>query len=695
MTDPTVAENFYLEEGDYIIVKAAYHTVLAEEGVQRPYDTYELTEGEGLKELFSYAGGLKPSASKSRVNVSRYGKDNRIIIDVDYERLERSGGNYKLLPGDIVTIKEISDDFENRVYVNGAVYFVGDYALARNTRVSDVVSKAAPLPTAKLDTAYIIRLSPDQITKVYIPVNLKNILNSPRTAEDLVLQNRDSIFILDKTTILEESIIRVTGAVNKQYKAAYAKDLTIKTLIDLAGGVSRDATNIAYIIRTRKDNTRAYIRIELDKFLNSSDTDTNRIVIEPNDELRVYSLLQIARYYNVTIEGPVKKPDSYIYDSTFTVRDLVYLAEGLEDGAYHIAYLIRQRTDGTSEYLRVNLNKVLAEDATEEDLIRLKPRDKLRIIESSTIVDAYDVMVGGAVREPKTIPYDPSLKLSDLIMLAGGLKLEASRGRVEISRVIITDGKPTEIIVATTEVDDFGNPVSGNDFELKPFDQVFVRTSPKFELQRNIEITGEVMYPGNYTLLGNNEKLESIIKRAGGFTDEAFLKGAVLTRKSAGLGKVIVDLENVENNPKSRFNFILKEGDELFIPKQNNLVTITGAVDYPQIDTVNQVSVPYHRSKRAKFYVNRYVGGIDKNKRGRSNLISVKYANGQVKRTVNWGFFKVYPKVSKGSTITVGVKPLKPVGEEDKEAIDWEGIAARVLSQVTAIVTLIVLVQNL
>jgi len=85
------------------------------------------------------------------------------------------------------------------------------------------------------------------------------------------------------------------------------------------------------------------------------------------------------------------------------------------------------------------------------------------------------------------------------------------------------------------------------DFKIKPYDQVFVRQAPEFELQQNIQLGGEVVYPGTYTLTDKQETILSVIQRAGGLTDAAFPRGATLVRMEDSLGRVILDLDKAIN----------------------------------------------------------------------------------------------------------------------------------------------------
>ena len=218
-----------------------------------------------------------------------------------------------------------------------------------------------------------------------------------------------------------------------------------------------------------------------------------------------------------------------------------------------------------------------------------------------------------------------------------------------------------------------------------------------FELQRNVFLTGEVRYPGTYALISDNTKLSTIIKEAGGTTDEAFLKGATLQRGKDNVGFVIIDLEKAIKNSKSFENIILQEGDEIFIPKINNIVSITGATKayeiYPEkITGQGKIQVPYNSGKSAKYYIDEYAGGLSKE----ADKITVVDASGKVTKAKQFLFFKKYPKVGPGAEIKVGYKVQKEekLKDGDTEDVKWGDVLANSIAQATAILSLILLIQN-
>jgi hypothetical protein len=208
-----------------------------------------------------------------------------------------------------------------------------------------------------------------------------------------------------------------------------------------------------------------------------------------------------------------------------------------------------------------------------------------------------------------------------------------------------------------------------------------------------------VVYPGYYPITKDNEPISSIIEKAGGLNEEAFPSGAQLIRTQDDRGPVVIQLETALNDPSGSQNLIVEDGDQLFIPRREDLVTIEGAVrlkDLYQDEFLmkgNRINVNYEKGKNAKYYINKFAAGISDD--GMKKLVTVEHQNGRVERTRDYGLFKVYPEVTPGSTIKVGRKPVQEEGiDEEKEKVDWSQVFKDTLAQATAVLTLLLLIDR-
>ncbi len=232
------------------------------------------------------------------------------------------------------------------------------------------------------------------------------------------------------------------------------------------------------------------------------------------------------------------------------------------------------------------------------------------------------------------------MTLGDAITLASGFERSSATNAIEISRVIIQDNQHTQTVIKTDTLsrDDLEDLNSEDGvFQLEPYDNIFVRYIPEFELQQNVTIRGEVIFPGDYRLVKDNESVFDIIYRAGGLNEEAFAAGATLYRSEDSLGYIVMRLDEILENRSSKYNYALKDGDVIILPKRKDYVTIAGATNIQEtqnqeiVGIDNTIRIPYHKGKNPLFYINEYAGGFAEN--ARKDKIWVTHPNGEVKTT--------------------------------------------------------------
>jgi len=473
----------------------------------------------------------------------------------------------------------------------------------------------------------------------------------------------------------------------------------VKTLLEKALLRKDSRRDVAFLLRKNSDNTVRTIQLNLAEILSNPGGESNLIVL-PEDNIMVLSSANFADDSPINVVGAVRNPIEHPYDSGEGVRvsDAVTLANGLKKDAADFAYIFRKDDPLSNEieYIRVDLKSAVSNPNSAANLA-LRSGDELKVFSKLTFSEDAVVKVAGAVRTPGQYGYDQSLKLRDALSLAGGLELGASRSRIDVSRVTIDEDQSTSTKLITLEINENLEIADGTPFQLEPFDQVFVRKAPEFELQRNIDIQGEVQFPGQHSLVKDNERLLTIIKRAGGLTNEAFKGGITLYREKGGVGYVVVDLEKAKKNPNSPFNLILQEGDQIEVPKLQDLVTIKGETRMMEnltneIAATGKISAPFEAGKSANYYIENYVAGVGEF--GKKHLVTVEHPNGELQRTRQFLFFNIYPKIKPGSIITIGKKEKLERKKQDKKKVDWEEVFAKTITQATAILSFILLIEN-
>jgi len=276
------------------------------------------------------------------------------------------------------------------------------------------------------------------------------------------------------------------------------------------------------------------------------------------------------------------------------------------------------------------------------------------------------------VRKTDTFPYMESMTLADALILAQGFKMEAASNRIEIARIAnydkaISQSVPTQVTILNYSISkNIGKDPVANSIKLQPFDQIYVRPTPEFEYQMKVTLKGEVLYPGEYVLTTKDERLSSLIERAGGLTRFAYADGARLTRKEDGIGNILTDLNIALKNKSSKFNYVLKQGDVIEIPAIKDLVALRGEFNYPSDKKPDNLYVPYNEGRDAKYYIYKYGAGFSDSAIRRKTYVI--RPNGQILGTHRSLFGPNYPKVEKGSVIVIPSKATRPKVPKVKNA---------------------------
>ncbi|HTN18918.1 MAG TPA: SLBB domain-containing protein [Pelobium sp.] len=383
----------------------------------------------------------------------------------------------------------------------------------------------------------------------------------------------------------------------------------------------------------------------------------------------------------VTIEGAVFRPGQYELEPGLTLKTLIQKAEGLKEDAFsNRAYITRLTDDLNTELISFDVKKVL--NGTAED-IPLKREDVISISSIFDLREEYKVTINGEVRRPGDISYSENMSLEEVILKAGGFNESATPQRIEISRRV-KNSDATSTSARTAEVFqmqvDRNLSIEAAKFVLEPYDIITVRSSPGYEVQKQVKIEGEVMYPGFYTITKKDERLSDLVKRAGGLTALSFTDGASLKRAGSfesqldqekesqkieqfkriqknAKDSAALDIQNlaIRNNfvginltsilekPGSKKDLFLEDGDILNVPKQLQTVKVSGEVLSPN-------TVVFNKSKSFKSYIVS-AGGFGQNALKRRSYII--YANGAVRSTKKFLFFNNFPVVKTGSEIFV------------------------------------------
>lgn len=483
-----------------------------------------------------------------------------------------------------------------------------------------------------------------------------------------------------------DCLVNITGKVKRPMFYEMKKNESINSLLKYAGSFTGDAYKKS--VRVNRKTGREYAVFNVDEF------DFASFHIADGDSVSVDSILP--RYANtVEIKGAVFRPGMYnIGEQINSVRSLVEHAEGLTEDAFtNRAVMHRMKPDRTLEVISMDIAGIMSGKVAD---IPLKENDVLFIPTRQDKLIERTITIRGEVQYPGTYKYADNETIEDFVLQAGGLTDKASTVNVNVSRRV-SDAKalkPDSLIAQTFTLSlKDGFVIDGTPgFVLMPFDEVSIRKSPAYNELENVSIEGEVMFAGTYTLTKRNSRISDLFYKAGGATNEAYIKGARLIRransaekdrmeavlkmqreqqqknllqlatssnsgnlqqvtegaKNAELEKfnvpdeypVGIDLAAALKNPGCDDDLVLREGDRLVVPQYIGTVKINGAVMYAN-------TVAYEKGKRASYYIDQAGGFASDAIKSKSYII---YMNGKVAKVGHGA------KVQPGCEIVVPAK---------------------------------------
>ena len=536
-----------------------------------------------------------------------------------------------------------------QINVMGEVVQPGTYSLSSFATVFHALYRAGGVSDiGSLRNVQLVRNGKNIAT-----IDVYQFIMKGNIQDDIRLQEGDVVIVP-----AYDVLVKIDGKVKRPMRFEMKKDENLSTLISYAGGFDADAYTRS--LRVVRQNGQEY------EVNTVKDLDYSVYKMRNGDVVTAEAILN--RFTNkLEIRGAVYRPGIYQLNGKLnTVRELVNEAQGLTGDAFlNRAVLYRQREDLTTEVIPVDIKAIM--DGTSQNIILAK-NDILYIPSIHDLEDRGDVVIHGEVAKPDSYPYADNMTLEDLIIQAGGLREAASVVRVDVSRRIrnphSTMDNDTIGRTYTFSLKE-GFVVDGTPgFVLQPYDEVYVRRSPGYQAQQNVVVEGEILFEGSYAMTSREERLSDLIRKAGGSTKNAYLRGAKLTRvategEKKRMGDVIrlmsrqlgeammdsldihvedhftvgIDLEKALANPGSTADIVLREGDVVFIPKSTNTVKINGAVMVPN-------TVSYIAGKNIDYYLNQAGGYSDNAKKSKKFIV---YMNGQVTKVKGSGKKQIEP----------------------------------------------------
>ena len=471
-------------------------------------------------------------------------------------------------------------------------------------------------------------------------VDMYDYILNGRVQDDIRLNDNDVVIVAPHSLL-----VNIDGRVRRPMLYEMTEDESLADLIEYAGGLESDAYKKDVRVIRMGDFQRQIFTVTKEQQSSFKLVDGDSIYVDS---------IQVTFGNMAEVRGAVYRPGQFQIDGDITtVKSLIEAAGGLKEEAFPSrALLSRTNPDKTLTNLAIDIKGLMEGTAQDETL---RNNDVLFIPSLFDVGEVKTFSVYGEVLFPGDYRYADNTSIEDLILQAGGLKEDASLSKIDVVRRN-RDKEATEKTQSLAETFSFSInedlSIQNNDFRLEPYDEVYVRRSPGYSVNRRVIVEGEVTFPGYYSLATNNERLSDIMNRVGQFSSEAYPEGARLERKmtddermrmhdiaeilagndSVALAKAVDKLENATtfevginlkeavDKPGGPADIVLRDGDRIIVPVFTNTVKINGEVMFSN-------TTPYVKGKNLKYYIEK-AGGYSQI--AKKNKAYVVYMNGSV-----------------------------------------------------------------
>jgi len=562
-----------------------------------------------------------------------------------------------------------------KVFVLGEVNKPGGYTLpALSSSFTALYYSGGPNLNGSLRNVQVIRGG-----KVISTIDIYDYLLKGDQSSDVRLEDEDVLFV---PPVGER--VAIVGRVFRPAIYELKKGDKLKDLLKYAGGVNFSTyfqtVHVERVIPfdQRKDYQKNILSVDLnfktiDEFKNSDYT------LSDGDVISIKGINDLPQN-RVTINGDVKHPGWYELKDGMTVRDLVIQADTLFPDAFlEKAVLIRTLPSEKKEIHSFNLKAALNGDS--DNNLQLQNRDVVNIYKDSVFFPSRIVEISGSVKNPGYYTRLENMRLSDLIIIAGGLNDTATTKNIEIARLDTVNTYTYNKKYTVNLPKDYWNTDPAQDFELQDNDKVVIKRDPNKYFAPPVFVSGEVNSPGAYYTLYDGETVENFIERAGGFKTTADKNGIYVVRKNPifKLGRtddifknlpdsvknnstgeslynrralldlysnrIPVNWNEIQKDSGSAYNLVLQPRDSVVVEKKVNEIYVLGEVGLPS-------TVPYKNGAGLDYYIKQAGGYLENADEGNDIVI---LPNGKKWDPSGW-FFIPNSDILAGSTIIVPQK---------------------------------------
>ena len=569
------------------------------------------------------------------------------------------------------------------IFVLGSAKYPGSYTVSGLATVTTALFAAGGVqPIGSLRFVQVKRQG--QTVRTF---DLYDLLMRGDSANDIKLSAGDVVFIppVGPTVALDGEVQRPAIYEVKDHD-------TVASLIQMGGGLTPNADDgSAALIRVNAQQQRIVLDVNPSVALGAT------LALRNGDELHV-ARLRPQLDSGVILQGYVYRSKYVAWRDGLRISDVITSIDELKRDADQHYLLIRRELppNRAIAVLSADLSAALQARGTAAD-IQLKPRDTITVFDlqtgrehvihslmeelrlQSNLGEPTEIVhVDGRVKVPGDYPLETGMRVSDLIRAGGSLDPAAYGVHAELSRYTVENGGQRATRVISIDLAAIRRGDQSADIPLQAFDRLSIKQVSGWTEQDQVNLKGEVRFPGTYTIQPG-ETLHSVVDRAGGLTEFAFVEGSLFTRQelrireqeqldrlasrlrteiaevalmgvraqqgsapsaisvgetllhqltdAKAVGRLVIDLKSVLRNPPgSSDDVILRNGDELIVPKKRQEVMVLGEVQDPtshlfkrrmtRDDYIEQSGGPTRQADRKRIYVVRADGSVDSGSRG-------------------------------------------------------------------------------
>ncbi|MEP7106638.1 MAG: SLBB domain-containing protein [Ferruginibacter sp.] len=544
-------------------------------GESKKPGTYTVSSLTTLFNLLYLCGGPSDLGSYRKIQLIR-GNELKHSVDL-YAFLLRGDqkDNILLRDGDVIRIPY----YKTRIILNGNVKHKGKYELVEGETFENVLQFSGGFS----DDAYKAGITIYQLTE-----KERRIVNLEKNQFDSYnLLSSDSI-VVGKILDNFENKLTIKGAIRRPGEYALGENLSLKDLIERAGGVKEDIySKRGSISRLNSDRTPIQVSFDIDSVLNN----TSPILLKKNDSITLYSIFDLKSKDEITIDGFIKRPGTYKWAENISLRDIILSAGGLtlpgDITKIEIARVIENVDISELNYNQAEILNIDLSDSSKIKDIILKPFDVIHIRQQAGYITRRTVFIAGEVTNPG--PYTLKMsgdRISDLMKRVGGFRPNADTSALIIRRLsnksqttadrervfskllkIKPDSINSNEIIKREIFRDYENiSIDLNKALHEPYESenMILEDGDVITIERNtnlIKVSGEVYFP-TIIPFKKNFSLKYYIEKSGSYTPLAYKKGSLVIYPD-GKAKKVRSFLFFRSYPE------VVSRSEIFVPQKN------------------------------------------------------------------------------------------------------------------------------